>query len=36
MAMPERLREAYAWIRMEKRVDAKPIRERGEVTAKSP
>jgi hypothetical protein len=32
--MGELLREAYAWIRMQKRADAKGIRERDKVTAK--
>jgi hypothetical protein len=34
LAMAELLKEAYAWIRMQKRADAKGIRERDRVTAK--
>jgi hypothetical protein len=34
LAMAELLREAYAWIRMQKRADAKGIRERDSVTAR--
>jgi len=34
LAMAELLREAYAWIKMQKRADAKGIRERDNVTAK--
>jgi hypothetical protein len=32
--MAELLREAYAWIRMQKRADAKGIRERDKGTAR--
>ena len=32
--MAELLREAYAWIKMQKRADAKAVRERDKVTAK--
>ena len=34
LAMAELLREAYAWIKMQKRADAKGVRERDNVTAK--
>ncbi len=34
LPMGELLREAYAWIKMQKRADAKGIRERDGVTAK--
>jgi hypothetical protein len=34
LAMGELLREAYAWIKMQKRADAKGIRERDRVTAR--
>ncbi|MFO0906842.1 MAG: hypothetical protein U0835_00480 [Isosphaeraceae bacterium] len=34
LAMAELLREAYAWIRMQKRADAKAAKERDQVTAK--
>jgi hypothetical protein len=34
LAMAELLREAYAWIRMQKRADAKGIKERDKVTAR--
>ena len=34
LAMAELLREAYAWIKMQKRADAKAVRERDKVTAK--
>ena len=34
LAMAELLREAYAWIRMQKRADAKAAKERDAVTAK--
>jgi hypothetical protein len=34
LAMAELLREAYAWIRMQKRADAKGLRERDGVTVR--
>lgn len=34
LPMAELLREAYAWIRMQKRADAKGLRQRDSVTAK--
>jgi hypothetical protein len=34
LAMAELLREAYAWIKTQKRADAKGLRERDGVTAK--
>jgi hypothetical protein len=34
LAMAELLREAYAWIRMQKRADAKSAKERDSVSAK--
>jgi len=34
LAMAELLREAYAWIKMQKRADAKAAKERDNVTAK--
>lgn len=34
LPMAELLREAYAWIKLQKRADAKGIRERDGVTAK--
>lgn len=34
LAMAELLREAYSWIKMQKRADAKGIRDRDRVTAK--
>ena len=34
LPMAELLREAYAWIKMQKRADAKGVRERDNVTAK--
>lgn len=34
MAMAELIREAYAWIKMQKRADAKAAKERDNVTAK--
>jgi hypothetical protein len=34
LAMAKLLRESYAWIRMQKRADAKGIRERDKATAR--
>lgn len=34
LAMTELLREAYAWIKVQKRADAKGVRERDKVTAR--
>ncbi|WP_435008035.1 hypothetical protein P12x_005302 [Tundrisphaera lichenicola] len=34
LAMAELLREAYAWVKMQKRADAKAAKERDNVTAK--
>lgn len=34
LAMAELLREAYAWIKMQKRADTKAAKERDKVTAK--
>jgi hypothetical protein len=34
LAMAELLREAYDWIKMQKRADAKGLRERDKVTAR--